>query len=127
MSHAVVNAQGKVKQLDQAVEPDEVVTEDDVKDASKLSRLNGRLLKGLALLRRAWAPRVIDFQDVPCTAGTPIRLPHGFGGRVNYWVLSWRALANAPNFMVNATTDNNTLVLDVGVSGTGTIRVEAAG
>ncbi len=124
---AVVEQSGRMRPLDRPAEPEEQVTEPDVADDAKLSRYVMRLLRDVARLRRRWWPRRIDFRDLTVTAAGTVRLGHGFGGRVNYWVLCWESAGSTYNFRRNAATDNNTLVLDVGTTGTGTIRVEEAG
>lgn len=127
---ARVDKAGNVYQLDRPAEPDERVTEEDVQDADKLSRLLMRVLKDVAGIKRRFIPRRIDFEDRAVVAGTPLRLPHGLNARVRWWVVDWipTSPTDSPVFERNATdTTVNTLVLDVGNPGTVTIRLEVAG
>lgn len=128
MSSARIDSAGKVTTLDGKAEPDEVITEADVQDPAKLARRLGAMAKDLAMLRRAWAPRRLDFDEQTITAaGNTISLEHGFGGRVRWWVVSSTTESLAGE---NATlTTANTLVLNASslVDGTCTIRVEEAG
>jgi hypothetical protein len=120
---------GTVYQLDRKAEPDEVVTEEDVKDAGKLSRLLMRLLRDVATLTRRFAPKRTDFEDRAVVSGTPLRLPHNFDARVRWWVVDWRPTTpgDVPVFEKSSSTDTRTLVLDVGNSGRVSVRVEVAG
>jgi hypothetical protein len=126
MSHSVILPTGSVRQLDRRAEPDEQITQAEVESSEKLSRRLTDMKRVEARLERAWNPRTIDFRDVPVTSGTPVRFEHGFGGRVNWWSVDWQA-AGAPNFRRHADTTNDTLVLDVGTTGTVTMRLEEAG
>lgn len=125
---AIVPAQGPLRQLDGKSEPDEQVTEDVVSDPHRLSRLLMRMMKDVAVLKRRWWPRRLDFEGiaVDATGTVPFRLPHGFGGAVRYWVVSWTGAA-AANLLLGAASDGNTLVLFSTVAGTATVRVEEAG
>lgn len=131
MSAAKVASDGAVTVLDGRGEPDEAVTADDAKDASKLARLLGRLLSDVAALRRAWAPRSIDFEDVTVsTAGAQVALAHNFGGRVRWWICGWQSSGTSAPVLresSSVTTDENTLYLQSYVAGTACIRVEEAG
>lgn len=126
---ARIAATGKVHQLDRPAEPDELVTEEDVKDPSKLARLLGRMLRDIASVQRRFFPRRVDFEDRTVTSGDVMRLNHGFKARVRYWVVDWRPVTpgDVAAFERNAGTDASTLLLDVGNSGTVTVRVEVAG
>lgn len=127
---AKVFTDGKIVQLDGRAEPDEVVTEQDVQDAPKLSKLLIRILREVAALRRLWSVRKqhLDFHDVvlDATGTTLYRFPHRFNGLALGYVVRWSGAA-APNIRVDATTDSNTLVLTSTSAGTATIRVEEAG
>lgn len=134
MSAAKVDSVGKVTNLDGRAETDEVVTEADVQDAKKLSRLLVRLLSTVATLRRQFAPRRIDFEDVPCfTLGTQIALQHNFNGRVRWWVVGWQSGGGSAYILrelavaAPASPDANTLYLQSFTAGTACIRVEEAG
>lgn len=127
MSTAVVPRVGKARQLDGRAEPDEVVTPEDAADTTKLARLLIRILRELAAMRRRWWPRSIDFRDIDTNVGAGvIRLPHGFGGRVNWWVVK---ADGAIDVLLgeDASTDGNTLVLTSSGTSVVTIRVEEAG
>jgi hypothetical protein len=131
---AIVGSDGTVRQLDGRAEPEVVVQEADVQDATKLARMLAWLLREVATLRRRFYPRRIDFEDVVSTgsAGSPatIRLEHGFGGRVRWWVVDVTAPGViAVPYIYNDTTqtDANTLVLKVYYPSTITIRIEEVG
>lgn len=125
---AIVTANGTVRQLDQAAEPDEQIQPDDVADTSRLVRLLMRMLRDITTLRRRWWPRCIDFEDIVVT-GTGLvryRLPHGFGQRVRWWPVDWSGAATSA-LSKDSTSDINTLVLISYAFGTVTVRVEEAG
>jgi hypothetical protein len=115
---------GKSRQLDGRAAPEEIVTESDVSDASKLAKLLTRIVRDLAALRARFYPRRTDFEDVAVGAGTTHRLPHNLGGRVRWWVVDQ---SGAAAITKNASTDANVLVLDSAVACRVTIRVEEAG
>lgn len=126
-SNARVTSDGKVAQLDGRASAAEVVTEQDVQEPAKLSRLLVRLLTDVAALKRRFAPRRFDFEDVPVlAAGGTVQLQHNFGGRVRWWVVDCTSSTKA---WLNAATTADTLVVNLtGTSdGTATIRVESAG
>ena len=130
MPAAVVESDGTMRQLDGRAEPDFVVEAKDVEDPPRLARLLQIMLRELARLRLAWAPRRVDFKDVTCgTGGALIRLEHGFGGAVRWWVVDWQisAASGAPILQRYTGTDENTLVLWSDKAGVATIRVEEAG
>jgi hypothetical protein len=126
---ARIDHTGNVYQLDRKAEPDEVVTEEDVKDAGKLSRLLMRLLRDVFTLKRRFAPKRTDFEDRAVVSGTPLRLPHSFNARVRWWVVDWTPTTpgDLPIFEKSTASDRRTLVLDVGNSGKVSVRVEVAG
>jgi hypothetical protein len=117
-----------VIQLDRRAEPDEQVTDEDAKDAGRLARVLMRLLRDVAILRRRWAPRRVDFEDVEVDATATVfyRFPHDFNGRVRWWVVDWSGGA-APSLLRDGRSDQNALVLVSTSAGTATIRVEEAG
>lgn len=130
MSAAKVTSSGAVAVLDQRAEPDGVTTEADVKDPTKLARLLTATRATLALLRRRWAPRRIDFEDVTVgTSGLAVRLEHGFGGRVRWWVVGLVSTSGTDAALKEDTTNTtkDTLVLFSYVAATVVIRVEEAG
>ncbi len=128
MSHAVIDSTSRVRQLDAQPEPDEQVTTAEVASGEKLSRLLIRILSNVAKLLRAWRPRIVDHRDrvVDATGSTLYRFPHGFGGRVNWWVIDWQGAAGE-SLARHSTSDNNTLVLVSYVAGTVSVRLEEAG
>lgn len=135
---ARIDRAGNVYQLDRQVEPDEVVTEEDAKDAPKVARLLMRLLKDVAGLRRRFAPKRLDREDEAIVSTkTTYRFPHGLGCRVRWWIVQWTATSTSANYfpmlMETSDTDLNTLVLEnvdiVGIgrfTGKVTLRIEAA-
>lgn len=131
MSAANVATDGKIRALGPRPQPDRVVTEDDVKDPSKLTQMLASLLKSVAELRRTWAPRRLDFEDILTTTGPGvIRLQHNFGGRVRWWPIDYRISGSAAAPILqrdSAKTDDNTLVLLSYSTGLISIRVEEAG
>jgi hypothetical protein len=119
---------GKSRQLDRKAAADELVPESDVTDASKLAKLLTRIVKGLAELQRAFVPRRTDFEDVDVPNGDFVRFPHGFGGRVRWWIVDVEG--NDPQMLrvsPDTLSDENTLVLYSGQATRLTLRVEQAG
>lgn len=120
-----------VTQVDRPAQPELVVTEEDVKDASKLARLVAGIAKDVAALKRRFAPRRIDFEDRAVTSSGTVKYQfhHGFGGRVRWWVVDWQpsSLGDVPSFQRHSSSDANTLVLLSSTNGTATVRVEEAG
>lgn len=126
VSAAIVPRVGKIRQLDGRAEPDEVLTPEDAADTTKLAKLLIRILRELAQLRRRWWPRQIDFEDVPTNTVNPIRLPHGFGGRVRWWTVDADDAIDVA-LGRHSSTDKNTLVLTSTGTSVVTIRVQEAG
>lgn len=135
---AKITGAGAVKPLDGKAPPDQQVTEKDVQEPPKLARLLTDVLRDLAALKRRHYPRRIDFEDQ--AAPGPIRLRHGFNGRVRWWVVDWTSagtnLVDSGGDTLSASwcdltkqsdSDANMLVLQGHVTGTATIRVEEAG
>ncbi len=131
MSSSKIDSVGKVTLLDQRAGAQEVVTEQDAADAKLVAKLLTRILLAVATLRRNWAPKSIDFEDVAVsTAGAQVSLAHGMNGRVRWWICGWQSSGtSAPILRESATvaTDANTLYLQSYVAGTACIRVEQAG
>jgi len=124
---ARIASDGTVTQLGAKSTPDEIVTADDVKDTAKLAKVLTRIISLLAALRRAWAPRTIDFEDVPLpNAGGLVTLQHNFGGRVRWWVVD-NIGASSILLQRNAATTADTLVLSSNSAMTATIRIQEAG
>lgn len=83
---------GTTRVLDASATSREVVTAEDVQDPKKLAELLGRLLTATTELRRRWAPKRIDFEDVAVGGqGASVRLAHHFGGRARWSVVGWQA------------------------------------
>ncbi len=129
MSAAKVASDGTITQLGPKAGADEVVSAEDVQDPVKLSKLATRLLATQAKLRQEWAPRRLDYEDVPCDgAGGAITLQHNLTGRVRWWVVDWTSSgAVSPTLITGVETDSATLVLYSYAAGTATIRVEESG
>jgi hypothetical protein len=127
---AIIRPNGQVRQLDRPPTLDEVITEADVQDPSKLARLLLRLVKDVTtMLRRFW-PRRVEFEDWPVgTAGEIVTLIHGFEARVRWYVVDWRSAGTDAPVLIQDTdaTTPTKLVLASHVAGTATIRVEVAG
>lgn len=115
---------GKTRSLDRKVAADETVSPSDAADSTKMSQLLTRIVRQIAQLRRAPVLRRTDFEDFPVGSGTTHAFPHGFNGRVRWWVVDANGAAA---LMKNATTDAGTLVLDSAVACTITLRIEEAG
>ncbi len=122
-----VDSAGVVTQLGAKATPDEIVTQDDVKEPVKLAKMLTRIISLLSALRRIWVPRTIDFEDVAVPGGGGlVTLQHNFGGRVRWWVVD---VFGSSTFLLqrNAATTSDTLVLSSNQSNTLTIRVQEAG
>lgn len=121
---------GEMKRLDRPAEPDVSITEDDVKDPSKLARLVFGLAKDLAQLRRRFAPRRIDFEDIGVddTGTKKFRFEHGFNGQVRWWVVdAVDTGSGGPILTRHEDTSANVLVLVSLAACLVTVRVEEAG
>lgn len=135
MPAARVTSTGLMKVLDRQPRPDEQVTEKDIAEPPKLARVLTQMLKDIALLKRRFAPRRIDFEDQKVSPSTTYRFQHRFNGRVRWWVVQWKPTSFAANWQPflledpSNPSDANTLVLTASGStdGTATIRVEEAG
>jgi hypothetical protein len=125
---AKVDKAGNVQQLDARPGPDENVTESTVKEPKELARFLIRLFRDVALLKRRWRPRWIDYEDLAldATGTTKVRLTHNFGGRVRFWIVDWDGVSS-PAPARHSDTDDNALVLVSYVAGTATVRVEESG
>lgn len=101
-----------------------------MQEPAKLARLLCRILKDVAALRRRWAPRSVDFEDV-VVGSTPTThsFEHNFGGRVRWWVVGWTSLTSTAPILLESGTaiTSKTLVLLSYAAGTMTLRVEEAG
>lgn len=136
---ANVDSGGIVRQLDRRPEPDETITEEKVKDSRSLARFLLRLFRDVARLKRRWAPRHLDFEDVAVDdSGTnTYRFAHNFGGRVRFWPVDVTSLtpvsfglgtaALPPVLVQHSDSDENTLVLVSYVEAVLSLRVEEAG
>jgi hypothetical protein len=123
---ATIASTGILRRLDPGIQPDRTTTAEDVKDPEKLARAVQELREALAGVE---LPRSIDFEDLAAsTGGALLRLAHGFGGRVRWFVMDWQSSGTAaPVLMRTTASDENTLVLGSYVAGTVTVRVEEAG
>lgn len=80
----------------------------------------------LSKTRNEEPPQWIEF-EVQCPAASTIRLEHGFGCPVRFYVTFWRYNGSgAPILSENSASTINTLVLDSGKAGRAVIRVEAS-
>jgi len=119
---------GKSRQLGGKATEDEVVSEADVTDVPKMARLLTRIVRELASLRRRFAPRRTDFEDVDVPTGGYVRFPHGFGGRVRWWVVDVEgSFAQLVRVSPDTLSDANTLVLYSDQETRITLRIEEAG
>lgn len=128
VSAAIVPSSGPVRQLDNGLDPEEVIRPDQVGDANIVARILGRILRDIAKLKRAWNPSRIDFEDfvVDATGTKVFRFEHKFGARVRFWPVDWVG-AGAPVLLRDSSSDLNTLAVVSKVAGTLTLRVEVAG
>lgn len=125
---AIVRPEGPPRSLVSSREPDEEVTEEQLTEQGYAVRLFMRVLREIAALRRRFVPSRIDFEDRAVGVGTYERFPHGFGGRVRWWVVD--KAGDEPELIrvePDTLSDKNTLVLYSGVATTVTVRVEEAG
>lgn len=125
---AVIKSDGKLRQLDRAAQPPEQVTEEQVKDPERLSRLLMTMLRDLVTLKRRWWPQFIDFEDtaVDGAGTTKYRFAHRMGKRVRWWPVDWTGATAGPRLVRHTDTDKDTLVLVSYTAGTLTLRVEEA-
>lgn len=128
MSHAVIDGDGRVRQLDRLSEPDEQVTPYEVGSPEKLARFLVRLLKEVRQFTGLWRPRVMDSQalDVDGTGTTIYRIEHGFRSRVNWWVIDYTG-GTVAALVRDVSTDENALCFVSNEAGTVRVRVEEAG
>lgn len=134
MSASVISVRdGASSLLDAKRGADEVVAPGDAADSSKLARLLTQALADIAALRRRFAPQRITFRDIVSTgtADTPVtvRLPHRFGGPVEWWVVGVKLAGTVvvPLVMEAPASDADTLVVQVYFPATLAIRVEETG
>lgn len=129
MSERAFRTNGTVVRSRDAARRREVVTEADAQDPRKVADLLTRLVNALEeIVRRITKPSMV-FEDVTCTAGQQVKLIHGFGCRVRWWVVDWVASAEVDlrnvHDVANSQTTDNMLVLYSQTTGTASIRVEA--
>lgn len=128
---AIVPANGaKIRQLDRQAEPDEQVRPEDVTDTERLARTVMRILRDVARLKRRFWPDYIEYEDVTfdSSGSTVYRFPHGFGGRVRWWVVDMYGSAAGYALVKDEDeTDSNTLCLISNEACVATIRIERAG
>jgi hypothetical protein len=122
---AIVDRNGKARQLTKSAQPDEEVTKESLAEVSYLPRTLMRILKDIATLKRQWMPRRIDFEDVVVTASGK-NFVHNFNTRVRWWAVD--ATGSVAALVRSASSTDNILVLTATVgSPTVTIRIEEAG
>lgn len=126
---AVYPKDSKVRQLDRPAQPDEQITEEQVADPKRLSRLLNDLRTDTNAQKRRWQPSFIEHEDVAVngTGTTKYRFPHKLGMRVRWWPVDWTGATAGPRLVKHADTDADTLVLVSYTSGTLTLRIEKAG
>lgn len=124
---AVVDANGKIRSLVETREPHVQVTEDQVRDTPTLARMMLSVLRTLADLLRRPCPRRIDHEDIVVNGDgvTQYILPHGFGGRVRWWVTD--CVTSNGSLSRDAATTDDVLVLVSGAAGAVTVRIEEVG
>lgn len=129
MSAAIVRRGGTIDRLDGRAASDVNITAKDVEDPERLARLVQEQARRVSDIDGRWRPERVDHEDRAVVSGTPLRLEHGFGGRVRWWIVDWQPTTpgDAALFERASGTDTNTLVLNVGNSGTVSVRVERAG
>jgi hypothetical protein len=135
MSSALVEENGRTRQLDKPAQAEQVTTAEDVQDPETLARLVQQLRTEVATLKRAFSPKRIDFDRVSVTGGAVIpqavSFQHGLNGRVRWWVIGWESsvadkldiIERASNPASTATT----LVLNVYATGRLSLRIEEVG
>ncbi len=126
---AVFPANGKPRQLDLPAQPDNPVTEEQVTDVKRLSRLLNELRKDVMAQKRRWQPDFIEHEDVAVdgTGTTKYRFPHKLGKRVRWWPTDWTGATAGARFVKHADSDADTLVLVSYTAGKLTLRIEVAG
>jgi hypothetical protein len=124
-SAAVVDANGKVRALVVSAEPHVHVTEEQVKDTPTLARMMASVIREIMAIGRRPCPRRIDHEDVSVNGDgvTQYLLPHGFGGRVRWWVTDCTTSNGGMIRDASASTDD-VLVLLSTTAGVVTVRVE---
>lgn len=125
---AVVDVNDKIRSLVTPKDTDKHITEEQVQEPKTLARLLQDLLRDVASLARRPCPRRIDFEDIVVNGDgvTVHRLPHGFGGRVRWWVTDCVG-SNGKLRKIDADTSNDVLAIVSDTSGTVTVRVEEVG
>lgn len=128
---AIINRSGAVRQLDKQGEPPERVTPEQWADAPRMTRLMTDVLRQLVVLQRRFWPLRLDYEDVAVddTGTTVYRFPHGFGGRVRWWVVDWQANGSLFDHSLSkhSSSNDDTLALVSFTPGTMTLRIEEAG
>jgi hypothetical protein len=125
---AVVDANGKVRALVVAAEPHVHVTEEQVKDTSTLARMMAAVMREIMAIGRRPCPRRIDHEDISVSGDgvTQYILPHGFGGRVRWWVTDCTSSNGGMHRDADASTDD-VLVLLSELPAVVTVRIEEVG
>jgi len=111
--------------LDRRAETEPRIVEDDVSRPVVLVRLLTEIVRAVGSLSRRWWPKRVDFEDIDTNTSDPIRLTHGYAGRVRWWVVDQ---SSTDTLLVKASAStNDVLVLTSTGTSTVTIRVEEAG
>lgn len=123
---ALVDSDGNARPLDGKAPARATFTAEDAKDPEKVARLIAGLLDDVAELRRRYAPRWVDFEDVAVSSGgSTLTLEHGFGGRVRWWIVDCSSNVTVASKSTATTDDTLVLSMTTAADGTATIRVEA--
>jgi hypothetical protein len=135
VSAAIVEVSGQIRQLDKPATSEQRTVAKDVQDPETLARLIQQLRDEVATLKRAFAPKRLDFDRITTTgtsiAPETVRFPHGFNGRVRYWPIGWESSGGVALDYIERTdtsgTDASTLVLYVYSAGVLSLRIEEVG
>lgn len=124
MSLAVFASDGALRKAVKRTE-DTTTTAEDVADPEKLARFVQELRAKSATTDKR---RQVDFEDLAVsTGGAQVRLAHGLGARVRWWIVDWSSSGTAaPVLRKSSDSDEDTLILESYVAGTATVRVEEA-
>ncbi len=126
---AIVDFNGRIRQLDRGAEPEEQVQAEDVTDPPRLARLLMRILSDVAALKRRFWPRHLDFEGCAMTDDgvTKYRFEHRFGGKARWWAVDWTSEDGGVDIVRDADSNDRTLVLRSYCTGTITLRIAEAG
>lgn len=108
------------------------VSDEEVKDDTKLAELLRGIMRRLSDAEALLPPESIEFETEVSTAGATVSLAHNMNSAVRYSVTMWTKTATgayptaAPVLIADELSDDNTLVLRSYVAGRAVIRVEPA-